>query len=176
MPNWCFNSLQVDGSKEDIAEFQEYVKGPEHSGENPGECELSFQKIIPCDGSYDGCIDAWGTKWSASDLQTDGYKNGLSYNFCTAWSPPTPIFRALAEKFPKLDMEMFSEEDGMGFACLIISKKGMVFEKESGFIDHWDEGTDESSQWGEPWLDDFVCNYGGTEAEWEAKCEAAESA
>ena len=45
---------------------------------------------------YSWCTCSWGTKWNAYDLNSDG--NSLSFH--TAWSPPLPVIRKLAECFP----------------------------------------------------------------------------
>lgn len=65
---------------------------------------------------YDWNVTNWGTKWDAGDVyieQTDDLS--ASIQFQTAWSPPEPIFRALAEQFPNLKFDIsYEEEQGWG--------------------------------------------------------------
>ena len=69
-------------------------------------------------GGYDWCIKNWGTKWGLYDIQvTDpepdaGY---LTYIFQTAWSPPGPVIKAMAERFRALTFDLRYYEGGMGF-------------------------------------------------------------
>lgn len=67
----------------------------------------------------------WNTKWDArcdektvEDLDQyvteDGNAN-VTYRFDTAWSPPMPVYRALAEKYPDLEFDIeWNEEQGFG--------------------------------------------------------------
>lgn len=67
----------------------------------------------------------WETKWDArcdekttDDLDQyvteDGNAN-VTYRFDTAWSPPMPVFHALAEKYPNLEFDIeWNEEQGFG--------------------------------------------------------------
>jgi hypothetical protein len=63
---------------------------------------FDFQKIIPMDeelckgeGWYDWCIQNWGTKWSGYDGRFNDEQTAFSFD--TAWSPPLPIIKKLAE-------------------------------------------------------------------------------
>lgn len=63
-------------------------------------------------GGYGWCCEHWGTKWGAYNVECFFGRDGLSfpsrqqplYRFETAWSPPTPVIRALATKFPELTL------------------------------------------------------------------------
>jgi len=60
----------------------------------------------------------WGTKWDASgpivvDISVGGASVEISFN--TAWSPPEPVFIAMAEQYPNLEFEIrWEEEQGFG--------------------------------------------------------------
>jgi len=61
-----------------------------------GEDIFDFEKIEPIEDVLDGYIERihkWGTKWVGYDLSI-----GDSFiDFFTAWSPPIPIIKKLAE-------------------------------------------------------------------------------
>jgi len=60
----------------------------------------------------------WGTKWDASDEElTEESETSLTYNFQTAWAPPTPVFQAMAEQHKGLTFYIECiEEQGWGVA------------------------------------------------------------
>ena len=138
MPNWCENSLEVNGPKEEVKKFVEFVKGTDTEWEGDGEEQvLSFQKILPVPKAvvkkgfdktgYNWCSKNWGTKWSASDVEfTKNTPNNVVYEFMTAWSPPTPVVKALAKKFPKLTLILKYDEPGVGFRGHLTMEKGKV--------------------------------------------------
>lgn len=54
---------------------------------------------------YGWCCDNWGTKWNACDPSiTSESKTALIYAFDTAWTEPTPVLKALSEKYPDIDI------------------------------------------------------------------------
>jgi len=159
IPNWCYNTLDVSGSKEDLEEFKRKV-----SSKNQ---KLDFRKIIPYDrnqrkqskiewkqyleqnkenkndfynsfeqywfnhGGYEWCINNWGTKWKACSTTLDKSKNMLKYSFDTAWAPPIPVINEIIRRFPKLVFYLFYEELGMMF-------QGEIFKAENGQYIHDD--------------------------------------
>lgn len=67
------------------------------------------------DNWYDWKIKNWGTKWGV-DADCDYTETSMSARFDTAWSPPEPIYYALVDKFPDLDIKWHYNEPGMGFS------------------------------------------------------------
>jgi hypothetical protein len=74
---------------------------------------------------YNWNNENWDTKWDAkvdenttADLdqyETEDGQYNVTYRFDTAWSPPMPVYRALAEKYPHLDFDIrWEEEQGFG--------------------------------------------------------------
>jgi hypothetical protein len=65
---------------------------------------------------YDWSIEKWGTKWNAYSFRRLADEPS-AFKFDTAWSPPVPVFQALAERFPNLGIHVASFDEGWGFAC-----------------------------------------------------------
>ena len=84
-------------------------------GGRPITQEMSdrFKKEYGCDNWYDWANANWGTKWDTDceELEIDSF-GGVNYKFDTAWSPPEPIYHALRELFPKLEITWFYKEEG----------------------------------------------------------------
>jgi hypothetical protein len=106
MPNHCQNKLTLQNGEDILNVISPYLtKIP------PNEVfgtsfyttyEFDFQKIIPMDEKllegeewYNWRVENWGTKWNGYDGRiTD---DGSTFTFDTAWSPPLPIIKKLAE-------------------------------------------------------------------------------
>ena len=98
MPNHCTNQLTLASGEDMLNILNPYLI---HKGEN--DYSFDFQKIIPMDekllegeGWYDWRVQNWGTKWDGYDgrFNCDDFS---SFTFDTAWSPPLPIIKKLAE-------------------------------------------------------------------------------
>lgn len=94
---------------------------------------------------YDWNLANWGTKWNngPNDVERDMVVSGwMTYNFSTAWSPPTPVIDALAKKFPDLHFHLEYEEPGMAFWGETEWEEGEVVENVEGELGY-DEETEE---------------------------------
>ena len=84
-------------------------------GSKPITQEMSdrFNKEYGYDNWYDWTNANWGTKWDTDceDVSIDDF-GGVEYMFDTAWSPPEPIYHALRELFPELEITWFYKEEG----------------------------------------------------------------
>ena len=62
---------------------------------------------------YMWCVNNWGTKWDAGDVDIE-YQDSeiLELEFDTAWSPPEGIMEKLREKYPELSFQCFYDEPG----------------------------------------------------------------
>lgn len=68
---------------------------------------------------YDWSMANWGTKWNSYGYQEPPYTekefDGATVEFQTAWSAPTPVLIALAEKYPDLDFEIKWADEDFGY-------------------------------------------------------------
>lgn len=108
---------------------------------------------------YEWCSQNWGTKWNSCDNDIDTAARTII--FSTAWSCPTPIVAALAEKFPDVDFVWkYADEDAGSNTGQIIYEGGDLrieaFENRSSegyamYIECWGDNEclyqDESGAW-----------------------------
>ena len=62
---------------------------------------------------YDWSNEIWGTKWQPSDITAEYESDVITYDFDTAWSPPSGIYLALVQQFPNVHISWFYNEPGM---------------------------------------------------------------
>jgi hypothetical protein len=131
VPNWCNNSLFIEGDENTIREFMDKVSSTDEDG---NVFPLSFASIVP-EPDYDSvdvkpCIEDsssmpdwwnwrinhWGTKWDLdSYTNVDFSGNSVTYNFDTAWDTVLPFVDAAAKMFPTLRFCIDYYEPGMEF-------------------------------------------------------------
>lgn len=70
--------------------------------------------VSGCKTWYDWCSNHWGTKWNACEGNVDGTPadGEITMQFNTAWAEPLPVFEALREKYPMLDIEYVTRHEG----------------------------------------------------------------
>jgi hypothetical protein len=111
-------------------------------GVTPEE-ELDLISKYGASNWYDWNVANWGTKWNVSDVQADECSDTtLMYVFDTAWSPPTLVVEALAEKFPNLEFLLDYEEPGMSFWGEMEWSEGELIGQAEGDMD-FDEESEE---------------------------------
>ena len=118
MPNWCYNTINIEGPREELDKFVEKAKSKDKDVA-PSDRSLSFQNFLPSptgEWEYNWCVENWGTKWDARypNLE-DGGGSDIMYSFDTAWSPPTPVVTKMIYDFPKLRFSLYYEEPGCNF-------------------------------------------------------------
>lgn len=65
---------------------------------------------------YPWAIAKWGTKWGAFRFGEIDSDEGFAFRFETAWSFPTPVFEALAARYPDLSFNCCTFDEGSCFA------------------------------------------------------------
>jgi hypothetical protein len=148
MPNWCDNTLTVEGAEETVQRFKQMAKL--QAGKADSDLSLASLYPIP-DNVYQGdlgpeesqrygkntwyhwCITHWGTKWDVQATLTDALPVRLVYWFQSAWSPPVPWLKKVARDFPRLRFVLTYDEPGMAFAGTAIADQGRLI------VDHCKE-------------------------------------
>lgn len=153
MPNYCFNTLQIKGTRPELEKFK--------SGVMSKKTLLDFKRIISPSshkqytrkkwmletteerkkwgnfnqywfnkGGYEWCVFNWGTKWNAFDIDLKEEEDVLKYRFVTAWSPPLQIIAEAINKYPNLEFIISYYEEGNRFGGTMTGKDGLVSEDE----------------------------------------------
>ena len=135
MPNWCYNTVEIVGPKENIDQFEKFLT--DRSGEDwfdyflPTPVELNdtqspnrdtvlAQQLIEKYGAidwYDWNVNNWGTKWNctANGFERTG-EMSIKFTCETAWAPPTTLYQRIADQeFGEYDVKALYLEEGMAF-------------------------------------------------------------
>lgn len=114
MPNHNRNQLKLASGEDILNVLNPYLT---HKGEN--DYDFVFQKIIPMDEKllegedwFSWRVENWGTKWEGYDGRFNDDQS--VFTFDTAWSPPLPIIKKLAELTGETFILQYIEE-GMFF-------------------------------------------------------------
>jgi len=144
MPNWCNNTVQINHSDKDkmyalveainegkfcnfakpVPEDLHIVAGRVGDDTDPKQIALEAQEKSNREKYgyatwYDFCVNEWGTKWDVNpydDVEYDSAhdKNGITFGFDSAWSPPTGVYEALMDQ--GFEVRAYYYEPGMAFA------------------------------------------------------------
>jgi hypothetical protein len=118
MPNWCSNTIEIEGTKEQINKFVSFLD------EQNGKDWFDFFKPTPTElkeeGWYEWNVENWGTKWNC-DAQ-DWVKvehpvedlSSVTFWFDSAWSPPTALYEFI-EATSTMNIKASYNEGGMAF-------------------------------------------------------------
>lgn len=152
MPNHCNNQLTLE-SGEDILN----VLNPYLIEATDNNYELDFQSIIPMDEKllegekwYDWRVENWGTKWNGYDGTISD--DGSTFTFDTAWSPPLPIIKKLAELTGETFVLQYIEY-GMFFCGQYTAGKDGDYDEFYNYIESAPQELKDSLGY-EPWEED----------------------
>ena len=127
MPNWCNNTIEFQGTKEQINAFVSFLD------EQNGKDWFSFFRPTPpelkVEGWYEWNIENWGTKWNCDAQDWMKVENpnadeaSVTFWFDSAWSPPTTLYE-------------FIESEGF-------SVRASYDEPGMCFVGRWEDGFDD---------------------------------
>lgn len=93
------------------------AKNPEY--ERQGRQRLANVAATGFASWYSWAVANWGTKWNSYSFEiVHDRRDKLEIMFNTAWSFPEPVFRKIAELFPKLKFDCAAFDEGWGFAAV----------------------------------------------------------
>ena len=133
MPNWCNNTIEIEGTKEQINAFVSFLD------EQNGKEWFSFFKPTPPElkeeGWYEWNIENWGTKWNCDAQDWVKVENpsadesSVTFWFDSAWSPPTALYEFI-EATSTLNIKASYNEGGMGFVGEFVDGVDVCFNYE----------------------------------------------
>ena len=161
MPNWCNNSITIEGPVDKIRALWEAAQAREGL----------LEAMVPIgEWKYDTAVESWGTKWDISleGLEFTDLGDGtatISGWFDSAWAPPIGAYETFFEDNDDVSISASYFEPGMDFAGFWSSEAGEEhldnlhdeFEKGDDACDLYkrlDEEYDLSYQFAE-WAEEF---------------------
>lgn len=120
MPNWCFNRLTLTGPRGDLLTFAGDACGTVDGRQVP----LSLEALYPGPDLLQPGSESlghhrrrmWGTKWDIEHIDFEDRESSLVYDFDSAWMPPIPWLRHIAEGYPAIEFELGYTDPSLGFA------------------------------------------------------------
>ena len=131
MPNWCNNTIEINGPTETIKTLWEQATDESSEQEtglldamHPMPKELHGTTAPNPDGGpdwYGWRTSNWGTKWEISTEGLEFHDNGdgtacISGWFDSAWAPPIGAYEYFSEMMDNCHIDAYYEEGGMDFA------------------------------------------------------------
>jgi hypothetical protein len=153
MPNWCNNSITIQGPTETIKQLWEDARSGEEFGllqaMAPMPAELN-DTTAPSDSPnwYDWRVNNWGTKWDISDegLEFVDNEDGTAYIsgwFDSAWAPPIGAYEKFLDDMDNCSIEASYYEPGMDFGGFWTDGDDECFEELDARlkqpVEEWDE-------------------------------------
>jgi len=134
MPNWCYNAIEITGSKDKVKAIWDRASGDNEGGLLDALVPMPSELVPTLDGKaleepidgythwYDWRLMRWGVKWDVEPdgliYAEDGDTATISGYLESAWSPPLEAFMAYSEANPDVHLEVLYHEEGMDFAGL----------------------------------------------------------
>lgn len=162
MPNWCNNTITIQGSTETVKTLWEtatavdgdnteygllnaMVPMPEAlrdtTSPDPQPGQANYKGPQPkVDGFtnwYDWCVANWGVKWDVSTEGLEFTDNGdgtakITGWFDSPWGPPLEAVSKFSEDMDGVHIELFYEESGMCFVGCWDSEGGDDYYEYAG--------------------------------------------
>jgi hypothetical protein len=129
MPNWCSNSITIEGPADKIRALWAAAQS--------NESGLLEAMVPQGEWDYDRAVAAWGTKWDISLEGLDFVDNGEGRAMITgwadsAWSPPIDAFQTYANANEDVYLELKYFEPGMSFIGVWDSEGGDAYWEDVG--------------------------------------------
>jgi hypothetical protein len=119
MPNWCSNSITINGDKKQISIIKHALESNKDKcvfetlvGREPRYTDEQYEN----GAWYDSNVSYWGCKWDVSydDSNIVYDEQSISLSPDTAWSPPIEFCNNLVKMY-KVSVHIFYSEPGIGF-------------------------------------------------------------
>ena len=149
MPNWCSNTIEIEGTKEQINKFVSFLD------EQNGKEWFTFFRPTPpelkSEGWYEWNVENWGTKWNCDAQDWMKIENpsedqaSVTFWFDSAWSPPTALYEFIESNSEFIVTASYLEE-GMSFVgqfsggmdeCYEFSDLDSLEEIPEELVDEW---------------------------------------
>lgn len=132
MPNWCCNTIEIEGPREAIDTFEKHLD--ESNGKEWFSYFIQIPEELKEDGWYEWNVENYGVKWNcdAYDWQRTGDKTIL-FVFDSPWGPPIRLY----ENIENIELEGVASDIDYYRINAQYSEEGM------GFVGRFIDGEDE---------------------------------
>jgi hypothetical protein len=135
MPNWCNNSIRINGDKKMISTLVRVIENTKDGEDRVFQSLIGYpDHMTKADYDkdwYDTNIGWFGTKWDVSysscNMEYDETEIRLYPD--TAWSPPIEFLTNLVKQYEGIEAYIFYSEGGIGF-----SGETKIYRDEDGHI------------------------------------------
>jgi hypothetical protein len=133
MPNWVYNKIEIKGDESTLDLIDRSVRN--ESEDSDERTPFTYQNILPRPAEseadwYNWNIQNWGTKWDASDVESQRTPGLLAYRFSSPWSPPVPVVSTLSAQHPSVVINHTYEEE-QGFGAVVEFTAGNAVQMKS---------------------------------------------
>lgn len=126
MPNYCQNTLIIEGDLQQLTDFKKKCLYPEKE-----TFKFTMNTLVPYpEDDNDWRSQNWGTKWDAIDTYEVDENNGesLRFSYSTAWSPNIIWLKAVSKMYPELKFLLYFEESGEFYGGKYMIINGITIE------------------------------------------------
>jgi hypothetical protein len=122
MPNWCNNSIIINGDEKTISALVRVIEKTKDGEDKVFQSLIGYpDHMTKADYDkdwYDTNVNWFGTKWdvSYSDCNMDYDETEIRLSPDTAWSPPIEFLTNLVKQYDGIEAYIFYSEGGIGFS------------------------------------------------------------
>lgn len=136
MPNYCENTLHIEGTEEEMNTFIKENAGQDETGES---VSFTFSASMPIPEAeennwYEWSVENWGTKWDAEIYSEWDCELGIyQISFNTAWCPPIEYIENVSKLYPNLTFSLYYVEHGEQFCGEVVAHNGLININETDY-------------------------------------------
>lgn len=117
-PSLEINGKLVDHLESCLKDYDEFENVRDKTIFEVGKRYVDNVLEYGTDDWYDWDCEHWGTKWNACEASVSYHGTEEAHiDFQTAWSAPIPIYEAILEQYPDLDVYVEYADEDLGNNC-----------------------------------------------------------
>lgn len=136
MPNWCDNTTEIVGDRNELLDFLHWVTvKPCNDDDQYSTYDFTLLHEMPADEPnwYEWCNRNWGTKWPPTEILRNDDQSKEQYaefHYQTAWCPPNELWEKISSLYPNLAFMNRYEEQGNGFFGATLFCNGQTVQEQ----------------------------------------------
>jgi len=94
MPNWCYNTIEIEGPKRAIDTFEKHLDTTE--GKEWFSYFIQIPEELKEDGWYEWNVNNYGVKWNCDAMDWNRTSDtSISFTFDSPWGPPIQLYETI---------------------------------------------------------------------------------